>query len=204
MPNSQNSHTIQCKCGHVRGLLTPTHPSNRCVCYCGDCQAFARHLQAHGALDDRGGTEIIQVPPANLQFTQGAEKLACLRLTDAGMLRWYSACCNTPIGNTPANQGMSFVGLIHTCLAGDAASREASFGPVTMVVGAKNAKGDEKPDQKGLFSGIAKTMAMIIKARLSGAYRRNPFFKQDTGVAVATPTVLSASELSAAKAAAAS
>ncbi|MES2947580.1 MAG: DUF6151 family protein [Pseudomonadota bacterium] len=194
-----NSHTIQCRCGQIRGLLTPTRPSNRCVCYCSDCQAFARHLQANDTLDERGGSEIIQVPPSNLTFTQGADKLACLRLTDSGMLRWYAACCNTPIGNTPANPGMSFVGLVHTCLAGNAQAREASFGPVTMVVGVKTAGGEVKPDQKGLFSGIAKTMAMIIKARLNGAYRRNPFFKQDTGVAVATPTVLSASELSAAK-----
>lgn len=198
-----NNHTLQCQCGHVRGLLTPTTPANRCVCYCDDCQAFARHLQAHNTLDKQGGTEVIQVPPANLQFTDGTDKLACLRLTDVGMLRWYAACCNTPIGNTPASQGMSFVGLIHTCL-GDATAREASFGPVTMVVGVKTARGEAKPEQKGLFSGIAKTMAMIIKARLSGAYRRNPFFQQGTGVAVATPTVVSAGELSAAKAAAAS
>ncbi len=191
-------HAIQCKCGQIRGQLTPTTPSNHCICYCDDCQAFARHLQAPDAMDARGGTEIIQVPPSNLQFTHGAEKLACLRLTDAGMLRWYAACCGTPIGNTPANQRMSFVGLIHTCL-GDAKTREASFGPVTMVVGVKTATGADKPEQKGLFSGIAKTMAMIIKARLNGTYRRNPFFQQETGVAVATPRVLSASELGAAK-----
>jgi hypothetical protein len=200
MPSDQ--HSIQCQCGHVRGLLTSTTPSNRCVCYCDDCQAFARHLQAHSALNQQGGTEIIQVPPSNLQFTQGADKLACLRLTDVGMLRWYAACCNTPIGNTPANQRMSFVGLIHTCLVGDATAREASFGPVTMVVGTKTALGDNKPDQKGLLSGIAKTMAMMLRARLSGAYRRNPFFNHETGMAVAKPTVLSAGELSAAKAAA--
>ena len=199
MPMPHTSHTIQCQCGQIRGLLTPTTPSNRCVCYCDDCQAFARHLHAHRTLDKQAGTEVIQVPPSNLQFTHGADKLACLRLTDRGMLRWYAACCNTPIGNTPAKQGMSFVGLIHTCL-GDATAREASFGPVTMVVGVKTAIGEDKPEQKGLFSGVAKTMAMILKARMNGAYRRNPFFKQDTGVAVAVPTVLSASELRAAKA----
>jgi hypothetical protein len=193
------SHTIQCQCGQIRGLLSPTAPSNRCICYCDDCQAFARHLHAHRALDKQGGTEVIQVPPSNLQFTHGADKLACLRLTHRGLLRWYAACCNTPIGNTPAKQGMSFVGLIHTCL-GDATARKASFGPVTMVVGVKTAIGEDKPEQKGLFSGVAKTMAMILKARTNGAYRRNPFFEQDTGVAVAVPTVLSASELRAAKA----
>ena len=197
-----NSHTIQCTCGQIRGLLTSTAPSNRCVCYCDDCQAFARHLQAKGALDARGGTEIIQVPPSNLTFTQGADKLVCLRLTDAGMLRWYSACCNTPIGNTPANPRVSFVGLIHTCLVGDAQARQASFGPVTMVVGVNSAiVDDNKPHSAGLVSGIAKTIAMIIKARLSGAYRRSPFFNPETGAPVAEPTVLTSAELAAAKSA---
>jgi hypothetical protein len=196
-----NSHNIQCKCGQIRGLLTSTSPSNRCVCYCDDCQAFARHLQAKDTLDARGGTEIIQLPPSNLKFTQGADKLACLRLTDAGMLRWYAACCNTPIGNTPLNPRVSFVGLIHSCLVGDAPSRQASFGPVTMVVGVKSAIGDDKPHSAGLVSGIAKTMAMIIKARLSGAYRRSPFFNPETGAPVAKPMVLTAAQLAAAKSA---
>lgn len=196
-----NSHKIQCRCGKIRGVLTPTHPSNRCVCYCEDCQAFARHLKALDALNDRGGTEIIQVPPSNLKFTRGAEHLACLRLTDTGMLRWYSACCNTPIGNTPANPRVSVVGLIHTCLLGTSQSRRASFGPVTMVVGVKSAIGKDKPQSAGLVSGMAKTMAMIIKARLTGAYRRNPFFNQETGGPVAAPKVLTASERSAAKSA---
>lgn len=196
-----SSHNIQCRCGKIRGVLTPTRPSNRCVCYCDDCQAFARHLKAQDALNERGGTEIIQVPPSNLKFTQGAENLACLRLTDTGMLRWYSACCNTPIGNTPANPRVSFVGLIHTCLLGTSQARRASFGPVTMVVGVKSAIGHDKPQSAGLVSGMAKVMAMVIKARLSCAYRRNPFFNPETGAAVATPTVLSASELSAAKSA---
>lgn len=196
-----NSHNIQCKCSQIRGLLTSTTPSNRCICYCDDCQAFARHLQAQGTLDDRGGTEIIQLPQSNLQFTHGADKLACLRLTEAGMLRWYSACCNTPIGNTPANPRVSFVGLIHTCLVGDAQYRQASFGPVTMVVGVKSAIGDGKPHAAGLVSGVAKTMAMIIKARLSGAYRRSPFFNPETGAAVAKPKVLTAAGLGTAKSA---
>jgi hypothetical protein len=194
-----NSYSIQCQCGQLHGLLSPTQPANRCVCYCDDCQAFIRHLQAPDALDSQGGTEIIQVPPANLTFTQGAEKLACLRLTDTGMLRWYTTCCNTPIGNTPTQQGMAFVGLIHTCLAGDANAREAAFGPVTMVVGAKYAMGNNKPKQKGLVSGMAKVLTMVAKARLSGAYRRNPFFHQDSGIPIAAPTVLSASALNAAK-----
>jgi hypothetical protein len=33
-----------------------------------------------------------------------------------GLLRWYAACCKTPIGNTLPNFRASFVGLIHSCL----------------------------------------------------------------------------------------
>ncbi len=51
-------------------------------------------------LDERGGSQIIQVPPKNLTFTQGREVLASMRLTEKGLLRWYAGCCNTPIGNT--------------------------------------------------------------------------------------------------------
>jgi len=72
---------------------------NRCVCYCRDCQAFAHFLgKVDAILDERGGSEIIQVLPRNLTFTQGIELLACMRLTEKGLLRWYAACCNTPIG----------------------------------------------------------------------------------------------------------
>jgi hypothetical protein len=194
-----DSHNIRCRCGQIRGLLTPTTPSNHCICHCADCQAFARHLQARDVLDAQGGTDIVQVPPSQLRFTQGVENLACLRLTDKGLLRWYSACCNTPIGNTPADRRISFVGLIHACLTGDHQTLESSFGPVTMRVGVKSAIGPDKPASSGLVGGVARTMAMIVKARLGGGYRANPFFDRQSGVPVARPTVLSAGELGAAR-----
>jgi hypothetical protein len=194
-----NTLGIRCRCGQLRGLLTSTNPSNRCVCYCADCQAFARHLQAQEALDSQGGTAIVQVPPSNLKFTRGAANLGCLRLTDSGLLRWYSTCCKTPIGNTPANWRVSIVGLIHTCLEGDNQAMDASFGPVTMRVGVRSAIGSNKPRTAGLVSGVAKAMAMIVGARVTGAYRDNALFDQATGVPVALPTVLSAAELIAAK-----
>jgi hypothetical protein len=194
-----NSHTIRCSYGKLRGLLRTTTLSNRCVCYCTDCQAFARHLGAKSALDKQGGMEIIQVPAPNVTFIQGSENLACLRLTGTGMLRWYSTCCGTPIGNTPANWRIAFVGLIHTCLIGEDQSLEAAFGPVTMRGNVKGATGEKAPAASGLFSGVAKILAMIAKARVSGSYRISPFFNPQTGASIATPTVLSLSELTAAK-----
>lgn len=191
---------IRCRCGQFHGVLKATRPSNRCVCYCTDCQAFARHLQAESVLDSRGGTDIVQVPSSHLVVTKGAENLACIRLTDKGMLRWYAACCTTPIGNTPSNWKLSFIGLIHTCLDSEHRDLDAAFGPVAMRVGVKSAIGAEKkPAASGLFGGVAKAIAILVRGRIGGAYRSNPFFDPHTGTPVARPNVLSAAELDAAK-----
>lgn len=192
-----DTHAIQCRCGQLRGLLQPTHPSNRCVCYCSDCQAFARHLGAQDALDREGGSDIVQVPASHVAFTQGQQQLACIRLTDKGMVRWYASCCRTPIGNTLADGKSDFVGLLQTGLG--AASLDASFGPVTMRVAVDSALGPDKPKATGMLGGVAKVMGFIIKGRLRKTWRASPFFDARTGLPVAKPKVLTAEELAAAK-----
>src|SRR5262245_25612243 len=94
---------IRCDCGAVRGVARGVsgERGNRVVCYCDDCQSFAHVLErSEDTLDAHGGTEIFQMSPAQLEFTAGADRLACLRLTPKGLLRWYASCCRTPIGNT--------------------------------------------------------------------------------------------------------
>jgi hypothetical protein len=194
-----NTYQLSCRCGQLRGVLSARKPSNRCVCYCSDCQAFARHLGASGVLDAQGATDIIQLPQANLHFSQGLDKLACLRLTETGMLRWYAACCRTPIANTPASPRFSFVGLIHSGLRAGDQSLDAAFGPVSMRTSVESALGPEAPAATGLLRGAMKVLAMVVKARLSGAWQRSPFFDAQTGVPVAAPRVLSANELAAAR-----
>ena len=51
---------ICCRCGHVRGIAREVSPSAgfRFVCYCKDCQAFARFLDRPDVLDAAGGTDI--------------------------------------------------------------------------------------------------------------------------------------------------
>lgn len=194
-----SSHPIQCRCGQVRGLVQPTKPATRCVCYCKDCRAFARHLDAQAdVLDAFGGTDVIQVPPAHVTLTHGQGSLACLRLTDKGMLRWYAACCNTPLGNTSADRRMSFVGLVHTCLRGAGASMDDSFGPVTTRTQVKSALGSPGFGSTGELGGIARVLGFVAKARLTGSYRKTPFFHAETGAPVVVPRVLSAAELVAA------
>ena len=69
-------HPLRCRCGTVSGWVKEPRSANRVVCYCRDCQAFAYFLgQENQILDERGGSDVIQILPKNLSFTQGIEAL---------------------------------------------------------------------------------------------------------------------------------
>jgi hypothetical protein len=190
------THSIRCNCGKLKGTLTRNKDVNRCVCYCADCQAFAHFLKRENEiLDQRGGTSIIQTIPANVTFAEGIENMKCMRLTANGLLRWYAACCNTPIGNTPPNLNTSFIGLIHNCLSSDQNLLDKAFGPVSMHVNIKYAIGEDKPKLIGFLSGTLRIIVMVLKARLNGSYKRTPFFVLESGDPIVTPKVLSDQEL---------
>jgi uncharacterized protein DUF6151 len=189
------SHPLRCQCGTIQGVVADPRNANHCVCYCRDCQAFAHFLgRADVVLDERGGSEIIQVPPKNLTFTQGGEALACMRLTEKGLLRWYAACCKTPIGNTLATPKISFIGLVHNCLETGGQSLDASFGPIRAWANPSGAKGEPKPETVGMGAAAWWFISRILKARLNGDYKHNPVFRADTGKPVVVPRVLSAEE----------
>lgn len=182
-------HPISCKCGAVKGKVLDCKLVNRAICYCTDCQAFAHYLgHASEILDEQGGSDIIQTAPGYLEFTQGLDKLACIRLTPKGLVRWYASCCNTPIGNTMYSNKVSFIGLVHNCL--DSANLDSSFGPVRAVFNAKSARGDPKPKDMGNFSAILRISAQILGARLNGSYKQNPLFNRTSGTPIAQPKVL--------------
>jgi hypothetical protein len=190
------NHPLQCRCGTLKGYVSRPEAVNRCVCYCRDCQAFAHFLGRAGEiLDAQGGTDVIQTLPANVTFTQGQEVLACMRLTERGLVRWYTTCCNTPVGNTLANFRVSFVGLVHNCLENTGTSLDDSFGPVRAFVNTKSAKGQAGSSSVSMISVILRFIAMVGRARINGSYKRTPFFSADTGTPIATPKVLSRSEL---------
>jgi hypothetical protein len=189
------SHPLRCQCGTVQGVVADPRNANHCVCYCRDCQAFAHFLgRAEAVLDERGGSEIIQIPPRNLTFTQGSEAVACMRLTQKGLLRWYAGCCNTPIGNTLATPKISFIGLVHNCLESGDQSLDDSFGPIRAWVNPKGAKGDPKPEVAGQGAVVWWFITRVLRARLNGDYKRNPLFNADTGKPVMIPRVLGADE----------
>ena len=197
--NAQMDHPLQCTCGTLKGTVSDLRRVNRVVCYCRDCQAFAHFLgRTSDILDAKGGTDVVQTLPANVTFTAGQEVLACIRLSEKGLLRWYTRCCNTPIGNTVADFKISFIGLIHTCLENSNRSLDDSFGPVRMFSFAKSAKGTVESRPVAMIGGILRFIAMVMRARLNGAYRRTPLFSPDTGAPIVTPKVLSLGERDAA------
>jgi hypothetical protein len=189
------NRSLRCKCGTLRGQLSQVEKCTRLVCYCKDCQAFAHYLGHPGdILDPMGGTDILAAHPQSLAFTEGQHALACMSLSESGMLRWYASCCNTPIGNTARDVRMAYVGLVHACLADPSSSIESTFGPVRMRSGTKSAKGRPPSSVLGAIATIAGFAFSLVRARLNGSYKRTPFFNVEPGTPVVEPKVLSRQE----------
>ena len=186
-------HTIQCKCGTLRGQVAGSGTHNRIVCYCTDCRAFAGFVgKAPDVLDQHGGTEIVQIAQSRLRFLQGEDRLAAIRLSDTGMLRWYASCCDTPVGNTMANPKVSFIGLIHTCL--NRQRIDEDFGSRIAMVSTDTALGTPQPKQRGLAGVIARFIWIALTSRMSGSYKKSPLFDA-SGLPRVAPKILSAEEL---------
>jgi hypothetical protein len=193
--HASEQHPVQCWCGTFKAVLLNPGAGNRVVCYCGDCQAFAHALgKADQVLDERGGSDIVQVLPRNITVAEGKDVLACLRLTPRGLLRWYTSCCDTPIGNTLASSKLSFIGLLHACLSSSGRPLDETFGPVRAWVHTKGALGDPKPREAGRAQAAGWFFRTILKARFNGDYRRTPLF-QEAGDPIVTPHILSDEEL---------
>ena len=187
------SHPIQCKCGCLKGSVADPKATNRVTCYCRDCQAFA-HFLGGKILDSCGGTDIVQTLPKNISFTQGTDVLACMRLTEAGLLRWYTTCCNTPIGNTLPSYKLSFIGLVHTCLKSSETTLDNSFGAVSTRVNTRYAKRELESKPTGLIGTVLRNMFSILRARIDGSYKHTPFFSAESGMPIVSPKILSPQE----------
>ena len=185
---------VQCRCGAVRGVAAVSPSTgNHAVCYCDDCQAFQHFLgREQDVLDSQGGTDIFQMSPVKLTLSAGAERLACIRLTPKGLLRWYTSCCNTPIGNT-RGAGVPFIGLVCACLHGPA----AALGPIRARAFPESAKGGASAvpkDGAPLLLILARVLGFIVRWRLRGDHRRSPLFDSATGAPRAVPRIVTAAQ----------
>jgi hypothetical protein len=186
---------VRCRCGQLEGQLTFTERAARAVCYCRDCQAFARFLgNPERILNELAGTDIVATSPRFLRIVRGKEQLRCMSLSEKGLLRWYTACCRTPIGNTPRDPKLSYVGLVHSCLAGSPIELDAAFGPNKVAINTASANGTVNSTPWSTFRAVLKIMRNVGGSRLSGKYRDNLFFMPGTAETVVTPLVLTATE----------
>lgn len=208
-----STQSLSCRCGKLRGRVTPVRPASLLVCYCRDCQAFAHFLgRADQILDEAGGTTVVQTMPAHVSFDQGRGELACVRLGPRGLLRWYARCCQTAIGCTPVNPKFSLLSLVGDCLpSGDDPNRDGSaarspaapqrlvpaFGPLRLRASVRSARGVVPPPHGSVLSAVLAMIAIVARGRLRGRWRRNPFFDTAARSPIVTPRVLSRSERSA-------
>ncbi len=184
---------LSCRCGEVGALVTGAsrRAVNRVVCYCDDCQAFAHQLGGADLLDSHGGTDIVQVAPASLRFVQGAHRIVGLRLTPKGLFRWYTNCCNTPIGNT-LSPAIPFVGIVAKAFDNGTRRADDVFGaPIGAIMG-KYAIGQAPAGSTGIrLSLLARVIFRVLGWRLRGQAWPHPFFRQNTSEPIYPLTVLS-------------
>jgi hypothetical protein len=174
---------MRCRCGSVRAVVANASPRsvNRVVCYCNDCQAFAHRLGRADLLSAQAGSDIVQVAPANLSFTQGEEHIKGVRLSPKGLYRWYAACCNTPVGNT-VSPALPFVGLVASTFEQGAQRADDLFGPATGAIQGKFAIGEPPPGSIGIKpSLLIRVIGRILGWRLRGKAWPHPFFRPEDG-----------------------
>lgn len=183
----------------MRGLalqVTPTQ-GNHLVCYCDDCQRFARHLDsAAPRLDEFGGTQIYQMAPAYVTLTSGLDHLALLKLARKGLHRWYASCCRTPVANTVSAK-LPFAGVHRSFMQLDDASEVSeALGPIRARVMARHASTDPRPhvSEGKVHDGFSLGPTLLIMRRmmqwrLHGLQQPSPFYGAD-GRPVVKPEVL--------------
>jgi hypothetical protein len=87
-------------------------------------------------------------------------------------------------------------------LAGSDASLENAFGPLKIALNTDSAKGKVNATPIATFLGVLRIIKNVLGARISGAYKENPFFKSGSDAPLKEPQVLTAHERSALESAA--
>jgi Family of unknown function (DUF6151) len=185
----------------VRGVAREASPSAgfRFVCYCKDCQEFARFLGRPDVLDAAGGTDIFHMAAGRVKMTAGADALRCLRLSNGTkVLRWYADCCHTPVANTAASPLFPVVALIHSFMDHNAGghSRGEVLGPPLCRIFEHSALAPLPPNAPPppSFSLFARRATKLLGWWARGFGRPHPFFDQHTNAPLSPPRVLTESE----------
>ena len=171
---------LNCQCGTVKGLVTDASPRtvNRVVCYCDDCQAFARFLGRPDLLDQAGGSDIIQIAASHLTIHTGKHNIRGVRLSDAGAYRWYACCCNTPLGNM-ANMTTPALGIHSAAFREPEQNLDLLFGQPLGGIRGEYAIGDAPPGSSGVpVPLMLRAVPKVLMWKVRGKGSPNPFVSQ--------------------------
>ena len=185
--------SLRCRCGAMRGRASRVSPDSgsHVVCYCDDCQAFARWLGSDGLVDSYGGTKIFQLSPAQVAINEGQSELRCVRLSANGLYRFYAACCRTHVGNALSSR-VPFIGLSRAFMetsAGDP-TIERLLGPTSSILG-RFAPGGLPPGAHARAPArlLLKSARLLLGWWLRGKGKPSPLF-DDEGAPRVEPEVL--------------
>jgi hypothetical protein len=190
----QQVSQFQCRCGQVQGSLRVPVLAHL-ACHCRDCQTYAHALgHPERVLDERGGTDVVTTLQQHLSFTKGKQYLACLSLSNEGMLRWYACCCDTALANTPRDPRLSFVSLVHTSLGASGDELEAELGSTRVTVNPKHARSAVSYSAIRALLATVRIVSSVLRARVNGSWKRSPFFQPGSAEPVVAPRVVGADE----------
>jgi hypothetical protein len=138
------------------------------------------------------------MPPRRVKLTAGTDAVRCLRLSSEGVLRWYTDCCRTPIGNTAASPRFPVIAVVHSFMAhgADDRSREEVLGPPLCRIYERSAVGPfpanaPAPPSLGVF---ARRASKIFGWWVLGLGRPSPLFDDRANAPRAVPRVLTRGE----------
>lgn len=157
---------IACACGAVTGTLHDPSAHNAVACACRDCQAYARWLGT-AVTDPRGATPILQVTPSQVELTGGHAHLAAVRLSPSGLMRWYAACCRTPIGNSLPMERPVFIGVVGPCLPPGATRAARPINLASARPPARDRLADVIP---AILGGLRVVLLALITGRRSSPF----------------------------------
>ncbi|XPF95264.1 DUF6151 family protein [Colwellia sp. RE-S-Sl-9] len=115
-------------------------------------------------------------------------RLIGIRLIPKGMYRWYTKCCNTPIGNS-MGAGVPFIGIIHSFMD-NASTRDEELGKNRGHIQIKFAKKEVPTDLKGSsFKIILRSLSKLVVWKIKGLNKPSVFF-DDNGKPIVEPNIL--------------
>lgn len=175
---------LSCSCGQVQGRLKDVNPErvSRARCYCRFCQAYATHLQPESdrLLDEMGGSDLLQLSPADIVFDQGKENIGCLKLTDKGVLRYYASCCRSPLVGTVPKPKVPFVSVSLSALPElpTETDRRRVLGPVRIHAFVPKDLKAQLPEASRLRNarGLTRLSLKLLNWVVKGDAGRSPFW----------------------------